>query len=50
VPAFALADADFPIEVTAVLGAAEQDAADQCGRLTFERDDCSLDPDRAACR
>jgi YVTN family beta-propeller protein len=45
-----LTGASFPIEMIAVLGTAAQDAADQCGRITFESDDCKVSSARSTCR
>jgi YVTN family beta-propeller protein len=45
-----LVGAPFPIEMIAVLGAAAQDAADQCGRITFQSDDCKVSSARSTCR
>jgi YVTN family beta-propeller protein len=50
VPGELLASAAFPIEMIAVLGTADQDAADQCGRLTFEDESCEIEADRSSCR
>jgi hypothetical protein len=50
VPGELLASAAFPIEMIAVLGTADQDFANQCGRLTFEEESCDVEPDRSSCR
>jgi YVTN family beta-propeller protein len=50
VPQLSLDTRAFPLDLAAVIGDADQDAAGQCGRRAFERDDCEVSAEKSSCR
>lgn len=50
VPQLSLGSRAFPLDLTAVIGNADQDVAGQCGRHAFEAEDCELSAQKSSCR